>query len=67
MPEIQVENFNNSKWQAITSFKSAVNDFVKFGQKSIDYIFKAIVFSPVIIALVLLVYFIRRGMRKDRQ
>lgn len=56
LPEVKVDNFNNSKWQVGTAWKQAVNDSILFGQKTIDFVFRAITFIPIII--VLLVIFI---------
>ena len=52
LPKIKINSLNNSNWQVSNSWNNAVNDFILFGQKSIDFLFKIITFFPVIIILV---------------
>lgn len=52
LPKIKINSLNNSNWQVSNSWNNAVNDFISFGQKSIDFLFKIITFLPVIIILV---------------
>ncbi len=52
LPKIKINSLNNSNWQVSNSWNNAVNEFISFGQKSIDFLFKIITFLPVIIILV---------------
>ena len=54
LPEIKVDSLNGSKWQVSTSWKRAVNDSIAFGQKTIDFVFRAITFIPIILAIVII-------------
>ena len=42
--KIKINSLNNSNWQVSNSWNNAVNDFILFGQKSIDFLFKIITF-----------------------
>lgn len=53
LPEIKVDSLNNSKWQVGTAWKRAVNDSILFGQKTIDFVFRAITFTPIILAILI--------------
>ena len=53
LPKVKINSLNNSNWQVSNSWNNAVNDFILFGQKSIDFLFKIITFLPVIIILVI--------------
>lgn len=53
LPKIKINSLNNSNWQVSNSWNNAVNEFISFGQKSIDFLFKIITFLPVIIVLVI--------------
>ena len=55
-PKIQINSLNNSSWQISTSWKNAVNNFIIFGQKSIDYAFKIILFIPIIFFIIVLAF-----------
>ena len=54
LPEIKVDSLNGSKWQVSTSWKRAVNDSIAFGQKTIDFVFRAITFIPIILAIIII-------------
>lgn len=53
LPKIKINSLNNSNWQVSNSWNNAVNEFISFGQKSMDFLFKIITFLPVIIVLVI--------------
>lgn len=67
LPEIKFEDFNNSVWRVDNSWKIAVNDLIVFGQKSVDFGFKLIVFLPVIIVVVIIFFGIKRIFRKKEK
>ena len=60
IPKIKINSLNNSNWQVSNSWNNAVNDFILFGQKSIDFLFKIITFLPVIIILVVFSLLIKK-------
>ena len=60
LPKIKINSLNNSNWQVSNSWNNAVNDFILFGQKSIDFLFKIITFLPVIIILVVFSLLIKK-------
>lgn len=60
LPKIKINSLNNSNWQVSNSWNNAVNDFILFGQKSIDFLFKIITFLPVIMVLVILGLLIKK-------
>jgi hypothetical protein len=64
LPKVKISSLNNSEWQVSTSWKKAVNKFVLFGQKSIDYIFEFITLLPIIIGFAILVFAIRKVVYK---
>lgn len=53
LPEISIDNFNNSQWRVQNSWKQAVNSLIVFGQRFIDWSFIVVLFSPVILAALL--------------
>jgi len=59
LPEIKVDNFNSSKWQISNSWKRAVNDSIMFGQKTIDFVFKAITLAPIFLAFLIIFVLIK--------
>jgi len=59
-PKIKVNSLNDSQWQVSTSWNKAINKFIIFGQKSIDYIFQFITLLPIIIIFVLLVVLVKK-------
>ncbi len=64
IPEVNIDNFNNSQWRISTSWKSAVNSLITFGQKSVDYGFKFITFLPVIIIVIILLLILKTILQK---
>ena len=60
LPEVKIENFNNTQWQLSTAWKQAINDLIIFGQKAVNYGLKIVVFLPVIIIILGIVYILKR-------
>lgn len=58
LPEIKIDNFNNSEWRVKNSWKKAVNTVIVFGQKTVDFGFTVVVFLPIIfVGLIILTFF----------
>ena len=66
VPEIIVSKFTNPQWQLSTSWKTAINELIVFGQKTIDYGLKIIVFLPIIIFIVLIIYLLKKKFLVDK-
>ncbi|MDD2840666.1 MAG: DUF4349 domain-containing protein [Rickettsiales bacterium] len=66
LPEIKVSSLNNSEWRVSTSWKKAVNKFIIFGQKGIDYTFEFITLLPIIIIFIILILLIKKITNKTK-
>ena len=66
VPEVIINKFTNPQWQLSTSWRQAVNQLVVFGQKTVDYSLKIIVFLPVIILVVFVAYFVKKKVIKKK-
>ena len=66
VPEVIINKFTNPQWQLSTSWRQAVNQLVIFGQKTVDYSLKIIVFLPVIILVVFVAYFVKKKVIKKK-
>lgn len=66
VPEVIISKFTNPQWQLSTSWRQAVNQLVVFGQKTVDYSLKIIVFLPVIILVVFVAYFVKKKVIKKK-
>lgn len=66
VPEVIISKFTNPQWQLSTSWRQAVNQLIVFGQKTVDYGLKILVFLPVIILVIFVAYFVRKKVIKKK-
>ena len=66
VPEVIINKFTNPQWQLSTSWRQAVNQLIVFGQKTVDYGLKILVFLPVIILVIFVAYFVRKKVIKKK-
>ncbi len=64
LPEVSIEAFNNSKWRLGGAWTEAINDLIVFGQKSVSYALKLVVFSPIILVVLTIGYCIHKKIQK---
>lgn len=65
LPEVKIQDLRNQNWQFNTSWAIAVNKLILFTQKTIDFIFTSIVFSPIIILAFALFYIVNKYRKKN--
>lgn len=66
VPEVIISKFTNPQWQLSTSWRQAVNQLIVFGQKTVDYGLKILVFLPVIILVIFVAYFVKKKVIKKK-
>lgn len=65
LPEVKIQDLRNQNWQFNTSWTVAVNKLILFTQKTIDFTFTSIVFSPIIILAFALFYIVNKYRKKN--
>lgn len=66
-PEPQIGDISSPEWNTEKSWKLAVNDLLKFAQGMTDKLIYVVVFSPVWIAVLILVWIVRWVFRRKKQ
>jgi len=68
IPKITIIGFNNSKWQVSKSWENAINKFIMFSQKTVDFVFEIFAFSPFVLLIAIIIILIKIiSIRKKRK